>query len=245
MGPSESLIMEVKSYLDALSTIKDLGYVKYFLSLEVARSPDDMSITQHKYVVDIISGTGMTTASSLLTPLPPGIKLTSKSSAMFREPDKYRKLIGRMLYLGFTRPDISFAVQHLMQYLQCPTEQHWHAALHVVRYLNGTPTTGLCFPSLNTFQFTTYVDADWGACADSRSSMTSYCVFLGSSLISWKTKKQNIVSRSSAEASIEPWLQGCVNCSGSLSFLLIFVYQLPLPFLFGVAIRPLSISPLI
>ncbi|KAL0368328.1 UNVERIFIED_CONTAM: Retrovirus-related Pol polyprotein from transposon TNT 1-94 [Sesamum calycinum] len=164
MGPLECLIMEVKSYLDAFFTIKDLGYVKYILSLEVARSPDDMSIAQHKYVVDIISGTGMTTASSVLTPLPPGIKLTSKSSAMFR------------------------------QYLQRPTEQHWHAALHVVRYLKGTPTTGLCFPSLNTFQFTTYVDADWGACVDSRCSMTSYCVFLGSSLISWKTKKQNIAA---------------------------------------------------
>ncbi|KAK4386639.1 Retrovirus-related Pol polyprotein from transposon RE2 [Sesamum angolense] len=196
MGPSESLIMEVKSYLDALFTIKDLGYVKYFLGLEVARSPDGMSITQHKYVVDIISDTGMTTAFSVLTPLLPGIKLTSESGALFREPDKYRRLIGRLLYLGFTRPDISFAVQQLSQYLQRPTEQHWHAALHVVRYLKGTPTTGLFFPSSNTFQLTTYVDADWGACVDSRRSVTGYCVFLGTSLISWKTNKQNIVSRS-------------------------------------------------
>ncbi|KAL0368329.1 UNVERIFIED_CONTAM: Retrovirus-related Pol polyprotein from transposon RE2 [Sesamum calycinum] len=202
MGPSKSLIMEVKSYLDALFTIKDLGYVKYFLGLEVARSPDGMSITQHKYVVDIILDTGMTTASSVLTPLPTGIKLTSKSGAMLREPNKYRKLIGRLLYLGFTRPDISFAVKQLSQYLQRPTEQHWHAALHVVHYLKGTPTTCLFFPSLNTFQLTTYVDADWGVCVDSRRSVTSYYVFLGSSLISWKTKKQNIVSRSSAEAAL-------------------------------------------
>ncbi|KAK4388281.1 Retrovirus-related Pol polyprotein from transposon TNT 1-94 [Sesamum angolense] len=138
MGPSESLIMEVKSYLDALFTIKDLD-------------------------------TGITTAFSVLTPLPPGIKLTSKSGAMFREP-----------------------ANTLRQYLQLPTEQHWHAALHVVCYLKGTPTTGPFFPSLNTFQLTTYVDVDWGACVDSRCLVTSYCVFLGSSLISWKTKKQNI-----------------------------------------------------
>ncbi|KAL0369047.1 UNVERIFIED_CONTAM: Retrovirus-related Pol polyprotein from transposon RE1 [Sesamum calycinum] len=196
MGPSESLIMEVKSYLDALFTIKDLGYVKYFLGLEVARSPDGMSITQHKYVVDIISDTGMTTASSVLTPLPPGIKLTSESGALFREPDKYRRLIGRLLYLGFTRPDISFAVQQLR-----------------------TPTTGLFFPSSNTFQLTTYVDADWGACVDSRRSVTGYCVFLGSSLISWKTKKQNTVSRSSAEAEYRAMAAGVCELQW-ISFLL-------------------------
>ncbi|KAL0303319.1 UNVERIFIED_CONTAM: Retrovirus-related Pol polyprotein from transposon RE2 [Sesamum radiatum] len=91
----------------------DLGYVKYFLGLEVARSPDGMSVTQHKYAVDEISDTGMTAASSVSTPLPPGIKLTSDSDALFREPDKYRRLIGRLLYLGFTRLDISFAVQQL------------------------------------------------------------------------------------------------------------------------------------
>ncbi|KAL0392922.1 UNVERIFIED_CONTAM: Retrovirus-related Pol polyprotein from transposon RE2 [Sesamum radiatum] len=161
MGPLKSLIKEVKSYLDALFTIKDLGYVKYFLGLEVARSPNGMSITQHKYVVDTISDTGMITASSVLTPLPTGIKLTLKSGPIFWEPVKYRKLIGCLLYFGFTRPDISFAVQQLSQYLQRPTEQHWHAALHVVRYFKGTPTTCLFFPSLNTFQLTTYVDADW------------------------------------------------------------------------------------
>ncbi|KAL0395484.1 UNVERIFIED_CONTAM: Retrovirus-related Pol polyprotein from transposon RE1 [Sesamum latifolium] len=200
MGPSESLIMEVKSYLDALFTIKDLGYVKYFLGLEVARSPDGMSVTQHKYAVDIISDTGMTAASSVSTPLPPRIKLTSDSDALFREPNKYRRLIGRLLYLGFMRPDISFAVHQLSQFLQRPTEQHWHVALHVVRYLKGTPTAGLFFSSSNSFQLTAYVDADWGACVDSRRSVSGYCVFLGSSLISWKTKKQNTVSRSSAEA---------------------------------------------
>ncbi|KAL0424027.1 UNVERIFIED_CONTAM: Retrovirus-related Pol polyprotein from transposon RE2 [Sesamum radiatum] len=161
MGPSESLIMDVKSYLDALFTIKDLGYVKYFLGL--------------------------------------GCPISGRHD--------------------FTRPDISFAVQQLSQYLQHPTEQHWHAALHVVRYLIGTPTTGLFFPSSNTFQLTTYVDADWGACVDSRRSVTGYCVFLGSSLISWKTKKQNTVSRFSAEAKYRAMAAGVCELQW-ISFLL-------------------------
>ncbi|KAL0414888.1 UNVERIFIED_CONTAM: Retrovirus-related Pol polyprotein from transposon RE1 [Sesamum radiatum] len=96
MGPSESSVMEVKSYLNALFTIKDLGHVTYFLGFKVARSPDCMSVTQHKYAVDIISDTGMTAASSVSTPLAPGIKLTSDNDALFREPDKYRRLIGRL-----------------------------------------------------------------------------------------------------------------------------------------------------
>ncbi|KAL0331150.1 UNVERIFIED_CONTAM: Retrovirus-related Pol polyprotein from transposon RE2 [Sesamum angustifolium] len=139
----------------------------------------------------------MTTASSVLTPLPPGIKLTSESGALFREPDKYRRLIGRLLYLGFRRPNISFAVQQLSQYLQRPTEQHWHAALHL----------------------TTYVDADWGACVDSRHSVTGYCVFLGSSLISWKTKKQNTVSCSSVKAEYRAMAAGVCELQW-ISFLL-------------------------
>ncbi|KAK4395882.1 Retrovirus-related Pol polyprotein from transposon RE2 [Sesamum angolense] len=126
--------------------------------------------------------------------------LGSKLASPLSDPEKYRRLIRRLLYLGFTRPDLSFAVQQLSQFLQHPTDQHWPAALHVVRYLKGSLATGLFFPSSNNLQLVAYTDADWGSCVDTRHSITGFCVFLGSSLISWKTKKQNTVSRSSAEA---------------------------------------------
>ncbi|KAL0305526.1 UNVERIFIED_CONTAM: Retrovirus-related Pol polyprotein from transposon RE2 [Sesamum radiatum] len=200
MAPTEDLISEIKQYLDALFTIKDLGYAKYFLGLEIARSTEGMSITQHKYAMDIITDSGMVSATSVSTPLPLGLKLSATSGTFLKEPDKFRRLIGRLLYLGFTRPDLSFAVQQLSQFLQHPTDQHWTAALHIVRYLKGAPDTGLFFPASNSLHLSAYTDADWGACVDSRRSVTGYCVFLGSSLISWKSKKQNTVSRSSAEA---------------------------------------------
>ncbi|KAK4404469.1 Retrovirus-related Pol polyprotein from transposon RE2 [Sesamum angolense] len=173
MAPTEDLISEIKQYLDALFTIKDLGYAKYFLGLEIARSTEGMSITQHKYAMDIITDSGMVSATSVSTPLPLGLKLSATSGTFLKEPDKFRRLIGRLLYLGFTRPDLSF---------------------------DGAPDTGLFFPASNSLHLSAYTDADWGACVDSRRSVTGYCVFLGSSLISWKSKKQNTVSRSLAEA---------------------------------------------
>ncbi|KAL2228577.1 UNVERIFIED_CONTAM: Retrovirus-related Pol polyprotein from transposon RE2 [Sesamum indicum] len=200
MGPAEGLIIEVKAYLDDLFTIKDLGYAKYFLGLEIARSSDGMSVTQRKYISDIITDTGMTDAHPVLTPLPHGIKFSSELGSPVPDPEKYRRLIGRLLYLGFTRPDLSFAVQQLSQFLQHPTDQHWSAALHVVKYLKGSLTNGIFFPSSSNFQLAAYTDADWGSCMDTRRSVTGFCIFLGSSLISWKTKKQHTVSRSSAEA---------------------------------------------
>ncbi|KAL0283795.1 UNVERIFIED_CONTAM: Retrovirus-related Pol polyprotein from transposon RE1 [Sesamum angustifolium] len=95
MGPAEALIIEVKNYLNALFTIKDLGYAKYFLGLEIARSSDGMSVTQRKYINDIIIDTGMTDAHSVLTPLPHGVKFSSELGAPLSDPEKYRRLIGR------------------------------------------------------------------------------------------------------------------------------------------------------
>lgn len=106
-----------------------------------------------------------------------------------------------MLYLNFTRPDISYVVQQLSQFLHSPTEVHWKAAIHVLKYLKGCPSKGLFFGK-NTFpiEITAFSDSDWASCKDTRRSLTGYCIFMGNSMISWKTKKQKTVSRSSCEA---------------------------------------------
>ncbi|KAL0339458.1 UNVERIFIED_CONTAM: Retrovirus-related Pol polyprotein from transposon RE1 [Sesamum angustifolium] len=199
-SPSVSLLTDVKSYLDGLFTIKDLGVARYFLGLQIARSPTGTSVTQTKYINDIVRDTGLMHAKSVTTPFPQHIKLSATGGAVLSDPEPYRRLVGRLLYLGFTRPDISYGVQQLSQFLQHPCESHWHAALHVVRYLKGTSTTGLFLPCSSSFQLQAYCDADWASCVDSRKSISGFCVFFGTSLISWKSKKQATVSRSSAEA---------------------------------------------
>ncbi|KAL0347666.1 UNVERIFIED_CONTAM: Retrovirus-related Pol polyprotein from transposon RE1 [Sesamum calycinum] len=94
-------------------TIKDLEYAKYFLGLEIARSQDGTSIMQRKYIEDIIADTGMGDAKAALTPLLQGLKFRDDERILLLEPSWYRRLVGRLLYLGFTRPDISYSVQKL------------------------------------------------------------------------------------------------------------------------------------
>ncbi|KAL2253231.1 UNVERIFIED_CONTAM: Retrovirus-related Pol polyprotein from transposon RE2 [Sesamum indicum] len=200
MAPSLDLISQVKVYLDGLFSIKDLGCARYFLGLQIARSAAGTSITQSKYIHDIIRDCGLQSAKPVATPLPSGIKLHSTSGAPLADPERYRRLVGRLLYLCFTRPDISHSVQQLSQFIQTPCQSHWRAVLHLVRYLSSCPDLGLFFPSSNSLQLQAFCDADWGACLDSRCSLTGFAIFLGPALISWKTKKQSTVSRSSAEA---------------------------------------------
>ncbi|XP_020551683.1 uncharacterized protein LOC110012423 [Sesamum indicum] len=200
VGTFTEHIAAVKDYLDRLFTIKDLGVAKYFLGLEVARSSQGIIVTQTKYIKDIMIDTSMRHARAVTTPLPPGIKFIEDAGAQLPHPELYRRLVGRLLYLNFTRPDTSHACQQLSEFLQRPCQRHLGAALHLVQYLKGTLHKGLFFPSQNSLELRAYSDADWASCIDTRRSLTGYCIFLGDALVSWKIKKQNIVSHSTAEA---------------------------------------------
>ncbi|KAL0329132.1 UNVERIFIED_CONTAM: Retrovirus-related Pol polyprotein from transposon RE2 [Sesamum radiatum] len=199
-GSSTSDIDAVKTYMDRLFTIKDLGPAKYFLGLQLPRSDHGLLVFQTKYLTDILEDANMMDAKPTSTPIPPGFKFSHDDGSLLPSPDKYRRHVGHLLYLRFSRPDISFSVQQLSQFLQHPRTSHWAAAIHVLRYLKGTISLGLFFSAHSSLQLSAYSDTSWAACLDSRRSVTGSCVFLGSSLISWKTKKQAIVSRSSAEA---------------------------------------------
>ena len=142
----------------------------------------------------------MENCSPAAFPLPKGLKLSIYDGDKLPDPEVYRRIIGKLLYLNMTRPDISYAVQQLSQFLSDPRMPHFLAAQHVLKYLKGTLHHGLFYSAQNTLQLTAYCDADWGNCHYSGRSLTGYCIFLGSSLISWKTKKQKVVSKSSTEA---------------------------------------------
>ena len=193
-------ITHLKQSLHQTFTIKDLGLARYFLGIELSRSNTGTFLNQRKYVFDILMDVGLTGAKPARFPLPRGLKLASDTGHVLDNPEPYRKIIGRLLYLTLTRPDISYAVQHLSQFLQQPTDLHYQAALHVLRYLKGTPNKGLFYSRHNDLQLYAYSDADWGSCKMSSRSLTGYYVFLRTSLISWNTKKQKTISKSSAEA---------------------------------------------
>jgi hypothetical protein len=199
-GTSIDEINRIKSILDDNFKIKDLGIVKYFLGLEVAHSKAGISVSQRKYCLDLLHESGLLGSKPAATPLDPSIKLHNDDGKVFEDISQYRRLIGKLLYLTNTRPDIAYATQQLSQFLHKPTITHYNAACRVVRYLKHNPGRGLIFHRHSDIQLLGYSDADWAGCLDTRRSTSGYCFFLGSSLISWKAKKQQTISKSSSEA---------------------------------------------
>ncbi|CAA0820188.1 cysteine-rich RLK (RECEPTOR-like protein kinase) 8 [Striga hermonthica] len=199
-GSSITLIDQFKLFLDQEFSIKDMGLAKYFLGVELHSSTEGTLLCQHKYVLDLLGDMHMLDCSPAATPLPHGMKLQVVDGDLLLQPDLYRRLIGRLLYLNLTRPDITYATQQLSQFVTAPCSSHWKAAMHVLRYLRGTPSLGLFYPATSSFNLEAYSDADWAACKDTRRSITGYCMTLGGCLISWKSKKQQTISKSSAEA---------------------------------------------
>lgn len=157
-------------------------------------------LNQRKYILDLLKDTHMEEALVSAFPLPRGLRLSLEEGELLEDAEVYRRIIGKLLYLNMTRPDISYAVQQLSQFLHAPRQPHYKAALHVLRYLKGSLNYGLFYSSNTDFNVTGYSDADWGTCMFTGRSLTGWCIFVGNSLVSWKTKKQKVVSKSSAEA---------------------------------------------
>ncbi|KAI5333442.1 hypothetical protein L3X38_023573 [Prunus dulcis] len=128
------------------------------------------------------------------------LKLNNEDGELLHNPETYRRLVGRLIYLTITRPDIVHTVHILSQFMQSPRTTHKDAADRLLHYLKGTPGQGILLSSSNNFQLRAYCDSNWASCPMTRRSTTGYFVLLGESPISWKTKKQDTVSRSSAEA---------------------------------------------
>ncbi|XP_054812150.1 secreted RxLR effector protein 161-like [Prosopis cineraria] len=126
--------------------------------------------------------------------------LSANEGALLKDPTDYRSALGTLQYLTNTRPDISFAVNHLSQFLSKPTTEHWKGVKRIFRYLKGTSQFGLSITPSQLLNITAYADANWAACPDDRRSVSGYCTYLGGSLVSWCSKKQSVVSRSSTES---------------------------------------------
>ncbi|CAL1353265.1 unnamed protein product [Linum trigynum] len=199
-GNSMKLIQGAKNYLSQQFKVRDLGELKYFLGLEIARSASGISVSQRKYCLDLLQDTGFLNGKPVNSPSDMKTRLSQFNDEELVNPYEYKSLLGRLNYLTTTRPDIAYAVQQLCQFQAQPKVSHVKAAHRVQRYLKGSLGQGLFFASDTVFSLTGYTDSDWGACPDTRKSITGYCTFLGSSLITWKAKKQAIVSKSSSEA---------------------------------------------
>ncbi|KAG7578958.1 Reverse transcriptase RNA-dependent DNA polymerase [Arabidopsis thaliana x Arabidopsis arenosa] len=202
-GSNKEGIKSIKTSLHNAFDIKDLGVLKYFLGIEVCRSPEGLFLSQRKYTLDLLKLTGKLGAKPVSTPLEPGYKVNRKGEKDDRPyhcPEQYRRLVGKLIYLTYTRPDISFAVNQVSQHMKEPTVYHWSMVDRILKYLKGSPGQGIWMGKNSSTEIVGYCDADYGGDRNDRHSTTGFCTFIGGNLVTWKSKKQKVVSCSSAEA---------------------------------------------
>ncbi|KAK2965361.1 hypothetical protein RJ640_013824 [Escallonia rubra] len=167
---------------------------------DLTRSKKGIFLSQRKYVLDLLVETGKAGAKPCNTPMNPSVHLTKDDGDRLDDPEKYRRLVGKLNYLIVTRPDIAYAVSTVSQFMSEPTVKHWAALEQILCYLKGAPGLGLLYSNHGHSYIECFSDADWAGSKLDRKSTTGYCVFVGGNLVSWKSKKQSVVSRSSAES---------------------------------------------
>uniref|UniRef100_A0A2N9GCA0 CCHC-type domain-containing protein n=1 Tax=Fagus sylvatica TaxID=28930 RepID=A0A2N9GCA0_FAGSY len=199
-GDDHSGISDFKLFLHQQFEMKDLGHLSYFLGLEVSSDSTGYYLSQAKYASDLLSRAGLTDTKVVSTPLEMNARLTPLDGTPLSDATLYRQLVGSLVYLTVTRPDIAHAVHLVSQFLSAPHSTHYAAVIHILRYIKGTMFHGLHFSAHSTLDLCAYSDADWAGDPTDCRSTTGFCFFLGDSLISWRSKKQHIVSRSSTEA---------------------------------------------
>jgi hypothetical protein len=153
----------------------------------------------------------MLQANPCNTPIVTSVSLSQFDGNSFEDPHLYRSVVGALQYATITRPDISFAVNKVAQFMHSPTTTHWTAVKRILRYLVGSSFHGLFFKPSSSINLHAYSDADWAGCPDDRRSTTGFCIFLGPNLVSWSAKKQHTVSRSSTEAEYRSLALACTE----------------------------------
>ncbi|GJZ44908.1 ribonuclease H-like domain-containing protein [Tanacetum coccineum] len=196
---STAFLQSIIATLHAEFSMTDLGPLNYFLGISVTRNTSGMFLSQQKYASELLERAGMLTCNPCRTPVDTDSKLSADGDPV-SDPTLYRSLAGALQYLTFTRPDISYAVQQVCLYMHDPREPHFSALKRILRYIRGTMPYGLQLFSSTTSSLVAYSDADWAGCPTTRRSTSGYCVFLGNNLLSWSSKRQVTLSRSSAEA---------------------------------------------
>jgi hypothetical protein len=218
----ENLITECKKILDSEFEMKYLGLMHYFLGLEVWQSLEKIFLNQGKYTVEILKRFDMLECNPMNTPMEAKLKLLVDTVEILKRFDMleckpmntpmnqsmselidatlYRQIIGSLMYLTNTRPDICFVVNTLSQLLVEPGRVHLVAAKHVMRYLKGTIDYGLIYDGDHDFTLSGYTNAYWARSVSDRKSTSGFYFSLGSAMISWQSRKQYSISLSTMEA---------------------------------------------
>ncbi|GKA15748.1 putative RNA-directed DNA polymerase [Tanacetum coccineum] len=207
-GDDEDEMNKLKDVLGAEFELKDLGKLKYFLGIEVARSSRGITMCQRKYTLDLLTETGMLDCKPIDTPIEQNHGLTLLTYKAPTNKERYQKLVGKLIYLSHTRPDIAYAVSVVSRFMHAPNKDHMKAVIRILRYLKSSPGKGLFFAKTGSLEVEGYTDADWAGDKSDGKSTSGYFTFVGGNLVTWRSKKQKVVARSSAESEFRGMVHG-------------------------------------
>ncbi|XP_012850949.1 PREDICTED: uncharacterized protein LOC105970659 [Erythranthe guttata] len=197
---SQTKIEEFVKQMSSEFEMSMVGELTYFLGLQVKQMSDGIFITQSKYAKNLVKCFGLESAKTVRTPMGTNDKLSRQLDATAVDPTLYRSMIGSLLYLTSSRPDICYSVGVCARYQSNPKECHLSAVKRIIRYVSGTTDFGIWYSMDTNTTLAGFSDADWASDADDRKSTTGGCFYLGNNLVSWYSKKQNSISLSTAES---------------------------------------------
>ncbi|KAB2620555.1 hypothetical protein D8674_037640 [Pyrus ussuriensis x Pyrus communis] len=178
----------------------DLGKMRYFLGIEVLQREDGIFINQRRYAQEVLERFSMDQCNSVYNPIVPGSKLTKDEDGVRVDGTYYKQIVGSLMYLTATRPDLMFVVSLISRYMEQPTETHLQTAKRVLRYVKGTVGFGVFYKKGGTEELVGYTDSDYAGDQDDRKGTSGYVFTLSSGAVSWSSKKQPVVTLSTTEA---------------------------------------------
>lgn len=199
-GNSIELITEFKENMKTEFEMTDLGPLHYFLGIEAKQGDYMITISQKKYAMELLVKFNMSDSITAATPMEVGLKLTKDGHEEKVDPTLYRSLVGCLMYLTATRPDIMFSVSLVSRFMEDPKRSHWEAAKRILRYVKGSLNHGIKFSFVQDPRLLGFSDSDYGGNLVDSKSTTGYVFSLGSGAVSWQSKKQKVVALSSTEA---------------------------------------------
>ncbi|XP_026383744.1 uncharacterized protein LOC113279258 [Papaver somniferum] len=201
-GSSSELLTSFIYVLSKEFSMKDSGDLNYFLGIECQRTSSTLLLSQKKYALQLLQKADMLHCSHATTPVIVDPRVFVHHGVVLSDEDAtlYGSLVGGLQYLTLTRPDLCFAVNYVCQFMHIPTSLQFQLVKRILRYVKGTVSSGVTLSAGPCDILKAFSDSDWARCPDTLKSTSGYCIFLGNSLISWNSKKQPTISRSSVEA---------------------------------------------
>ena len=199
-GNNVEMFERFKNSMKQEFDMSDLGRMKYFLGVEVVQHRGGIFINQRKYANEVLERFGMRNCNPVKNPIIPGFKLAKDEGGVSVDATTYKQMVGSLMYLTATRPDLAFVVSLVSRFMERPTELHQQAVKRVLRYIKGTTELGISYQKGGEEKLAAYTDSNYAGDTEDRKSTSGYAFLLSSGAVAWSSKKQPVVTLSTTEA---------------------------------------------